>query len=586
MRALLLPAFTLTLAAQSPVALEAPIRKVRVHPDEAWVTRVARLHLPAGTQKMRVAQLPGGLTLDDLRILAKGPEGTRLGEVLVGPDRHVAPETAESRELLARLQKLHQRKVLLEGQHQAAEKALASLEQFQERSQNQAQLEQVLSLNAKLESRLGELLAQNQTREKDLEALRKETQDLESRWQMLRGKLDTNPNPSQVTAELMLPVEGDVEVELSYRTRKARWSPSYEARLSEDSKRLDLVLYAAVTQASGESWEGVQLELSDSRPSQMKELPAFKQFPKLGWKAPMPNVPGQPYTAVVEVTARVAGADATTACYSTSLQSIPASRPSAYQPPPPKPVPALEPPAQSLEEAKGLARSWVLEGPKSVPADGDAHRFRVLAEDLAPILQLVVAPRLDPTPIQMVRFHAPGRLPLFPGATVMRSVGPLRLGQGTLQSPPPGQPYELSFGPYQGLRVALEKVAERSPFRMTRIVHAPQVRQGKVLPFMKEEVLAHDPNPRWEVQERITLANDSADELAVEVQDRRVQSTHESVSLEPLTGATPPTREAAPGVDAWLLRIPPKGQAHLDLGWTIRAPKEGEITGLRELGFN
>ncbi len=586
-RTLFLPAFTLTLAAQAPTVLNAPIQKVRVHPDEAWVTRTAKTRLSnSGIHKLKFSQLPGGLTLDDLRIQAKGPEGTRLGEILVGPDRHIVPETPESKSLLAKLEGLQQRKNLLTGQQQAATKAQEFLDQFQSSLRSDAgrplpSATQLLDLNRGLEGRVAELAAQSEWRAKDLERLEKEMHELEGKWQKLRGELDTNPNPSQVTAELNLPQSGEVEVELSYRTRQARWKPAYEARLSSNGQSMELVLFASVTQSSGESWENVQIELSNSQPSRVQELPQFKAFPKLAWKAPLPMPVA---TAVVEVVGYSASVDKTESRSAANFASD-LSGP-RYTPPAPKPMPALEPGAPVLEEAKGLARTWSLEGAKVVPSDGDAHRFRVLDESIKPTLQLVVAPRLDTTPIQVVRFEAPGRIPLFPGAPISRSVGSIRLGQGILQIPPANQPFELSFGPYEGVRASFQKLSERTPFRMTKL-HTVQQSDGRqTRQFTKEEVLANDPNPRWEIQERISLANDSSEELTVEVLDRAVQTQHESVTVEPLEGATPPTREVSPGVNAWLVRIPAKGHAQVDLGWSIRAPKEGELLGLRELGFN
>lgn len=92
-----LSALPTALCAEAPIPLQAPIRSVRVHPEEAWVTRTGIVHLTnSGTHKLKLGQLPSDLKSDDLRIQAKGPEGTRLGEILVGPDRYIAPETPES----------------------------------------------------------------------------------------------------------------------------------------------------------------------------------------------------------------------------------------------------------------------------------------------------------------------------------------------------------------------------------------------------------------------------------------------------------------------------------------------------------
>lgn len=97
MRALLLlPVWTLSLAAQKPLPLAAPIQRVRLHPDEAWVTRVGTLRLPEeGTFRAFIENLPPGLRLEDLQVRAQGPSGLRLGDVGVVSDVRQVRETPE-----------------------------------------------------------------------------------------------------------------------------------------------------------------------------------------------------------------------------------------------------------------------------------------------------------------------------------------------------------------------------------------------------------------------------------------------------------------------------------------------------------
>ncbi len=590
---LLVPALVATLAAGEPLALTAPIRSVRVHPDEAWVTRVGNLTLTAaGTFKVKLGQLPGGLVLDDLRIQAKGPGGARLGEILVGPDRHVAPETVESKALLGRLETLHGRKSELEAQQEANQKAAAFLEGFmnQQRSGDGKALptgSALIELTRGLESRLSELSAQAQARGRELEKIRKEMAALEADWQKLRGKLDTNPNPSAAMVELDTDQPGEVELEVSYRTRQARWKPSYEARLSSDGKRLELLLFAAVTQASGESWDRVRMELSNSTPSRVQEMPRFMQVASLGWKAPLVTFPGGNMAgATVEVIGqRPATLDSTTTLMSATLSSIPVRSSGTYQPPSLKPVPVLEYAASTLEEASGLAKTWLLDGSRDVPSDGDAHRFRVAVQELPPTLHVVVAPRLDPTAYQVVRFPAPTKVPLFPGAPILRFVGSQRMGQGDFALPQAGQPFELNYGPYQGLRASFQRMSEKRPFKMSKIVGVLTKTGGVTKTETREEITTVNPDRVWQLDERISLANDTDAPITVEVQDRVVRSVHESVRLEPTGTTTPGAILKSPLVQAWTVRLAPKGETTVDMSLVIKAPKEGELTGLRELGL-
>jgi hypothetical protein len=72
---------------QSHPPLEPPIRRVRLHPDEAWITRVAALPgLSSGSHRIILTGLPAGLKLEDVRITARGPLGTRLGELALAQE--------------------------------------------------------------------------------------------------------------------------------------------------------------------------------------------------------------------------------------------------------------------------------------------------------------------------------------------------------------------------------------------------------------------------------------------------------------------------------------------------------------------
>jgi uncharacterized protein (TIGR02231 family) len=377
-----------------------------------------------------------------------------------------------------------------------------------------------------------------------------------------------------------------VELEVSYRTRQARWKPSYESRLSPDGKRLELVLFAAVSQASGESWEKVRMELSNSTPSRVQEMPKFLQVAALGWKAPVVSFP----------TGNIAGATVEVVGYSpqvdkTSLNSaacvVVAGTPglAGYQPPQPKPMPVLEPVASTLEEASGLAKAWLLDGAKDVPADGDAHRFRVAAQDLAPSLHVVVAPRLDATAYQVVRFQAPTKVPLFPGAPILRYVGTQRIGQGGFAVPPAGQPFELNYGPYEGLRASFQRVSEKRPFKLSKIVGVLTKAGGVTKTETREEITTAAEDRTWQLDERITLANDTEAPMTVEVQDRVVRSVHESVRIEATPDTTPGAVLKSPLVQAWTVRLDPKSEARVETGLVVKAPKEGELTGLKELGL-
>lgn len=226
------------------------------------------------------------------------------------------------------------------------------------------------------------------------------------------------------------------------------------------------------------------------------------------------------------------------------------------------PEPMAEGVTSVIEEAAGLATTFNLDGTKDVPSDGEPHRFKVLAKDIEPELVLTATPRLDPSAYQVARFATPSAFPLFPGAAIVQYAGTQRLGQTQLGVPPAGQKFELGFGPYRGLRVSFARV---------------DVRKEQVGAFTKER--------QWNLREKLEASNDTAESLDLEVHDRALRSTVEAIKISSLPDSTQGAEERVPGVRTWTLHLAPKATGIVSLGTLIKAPLEGNISGLEGLNL-
>lgn len=553
---LLLPALSLLLCAQDPLVLKAPITRVRLHPDEAWVTRVGRLRVEgAGLHRLALADLPPGLALEDLQVSARGPAGTRLGDVGVRADVRAVTETEAWRKLEAEREKLRDRRDALEVTRDSVANEAKFLRDLQATHAKELgsrltytlpSLQGVADFGKGVQQRLATLLQEERKAGRELERLAKEEKRLEAEMAQRQGQQRTAP--SLLRVELATSAGGAVEVEVAYRQIRAHWRPTYEARLSEDRKSLALGLYAAVTQKTGESWEGVRLEISNARPSRGLAFSAFD-----GPQVVVHEAAGRLEPSGL-AKRRVAGAAAGN-LYLIDGAQVAQSMPAA---PPPEPQEeATEEAATLVEEASGLAATWTLEGPKDIPSDGQPHRFRVSGREVTPTLALVAVPRLEANVQQVARFEAPGQFPLFPSAPVTHFVGAQRLGESALSLPAPQQPFELGFGPYKTLRVALRKLDRK-----------------------EEQVGAFSKERQWTLRDRVEVANDGGEPLVVEVQDRALTSHQETVKVVTLPETTAGFQERQPGVRTWSLTVPAKGTTTVTLATQVRAPLEGRINGL------
>ncbi len=555
-----LPFLCLTLAAQTVV--DAPIARVRLHPDEAWVTRVGQARITgAGTAKLVIKDLPPGLGLDDLRVSAKGPEGSKLGDLGVNAEVRVVTETPEYKALLKEREGLRDRRDALEAEGESLQQELNFLRGLAAAYDKDISVKMaasapnaatVVELSRGLGTRQNEILNRERRRRRELEKLAEEEGRLNAEIAKRSG--GSREAPSRATVEVTVPRAGDVELELSYRTRAARWTPAYEARLSGDRRKLELVLYAAITQTSGEDWSGVKLEISNARASRSLAVPKYAGAQEATWMLPPPPPPP---AAMGMLSGGVARREAAAAAVEVVAQNTFLA--DKISEAPATPAEAPEEGAQTFEEAQGLATTFTLDGTKEVPADGEPHRFKVVAKDLAPELHLLATPRLDPTVYQVARFATPSGIPLFPGAAIVQYAGTARLGQTQLVMPSPGRPFELGFGPYRGLRASYTRVDAK-----------------------KEQVGAFTKERQWTLREKLEVANDTAEPVEVEVQDRILKSAVEQLKIA-ATPDTTPGEERQPGVRTWVVKLGAKEGATVTLGTIVRAPMEGVLTGLEGL---
>ncbi len=554
----LLPCLALNLAAQAPLDLQAPIRRVRLHPDEAWVTRIGTVKVAgSGVHRLAIRNLPAGLVMEDVRVAARGPEGSRLGDLTLGAEPRKVTETAEYKALKAEWEALGDRQDVLEAEGQALDKEKDFLHGLQAAYDKEISARlagavptaaSVVDLSRGIEGRLAEVLIRDRRRRRELEKVEEDFKRVNE--ELNKRAAERSESPSQALVEVATSGPGEVEVEFTYRQHGARWEPGYEARLSADGKKVDLAIFATVRQDTGEDWKGVALEITNARASRSLAMARYAEAKVIDGRENQPVIRG--------------GSAKEVNFYLNAQQPSPGIAQNtmiAAPPEPPKPTaPAALAEAVPLEEAQGLASTWALEGAKDIPADREPHRFRMLSRDAEPTLALVATPRLDPTVYRVARFAVPTGIPLFPGSPVVHYAGTQRVGQAALELPQTGAPFQFGFGPYRGVRVELRRVDA-----------------------VKESVGTFTKETQWTLKERMEVANDTAETVVVELQDRELKPASDKVKVTALPDATPSREGAVPGVRAWTLTVEPRGKAAVVLGSQIRIPAAWVLWGADDL---
>lgn len=275
--------------------IDSRIEQVKLYHRGATVQRVATIEAASGGLPSEITFRGLPLTLDDqsIRISVEPNEDGSVPEVSIRhyrvglsaytEEEEAAPPSQEAiqaliqeiahQELRCRQWRgelalldaveLPQRPTGEEGKPPPASPMAAriALEQFVFDAQEE-RLEELQQMEQKLVSLREELAAQ--------QALARQISDAQT------IKKDALYKTVTATLHLEEGAPTRVRVALSYFVNGARWSPTYQCKLSRDGSAASVQMRALVSQRTGEDWKGVKLQLSTAAPMQWTELPELR----------------------------------------------------------------------------------------------------------------------------------------------------------------------------------------------------------------------------------------------------------------------------------------------------------------------
>lgn len=520
--------------------LNAPIVAVTVYPTQARITRRVTVTLPAGEHRLRVAPLPTALHRDSLRVSGHGP-ATVLGVDLTA---HRQPRSSD------------EEAVELERQHAALGDELAALDDTEAVEAQRAELLSHLAQRsggtyaralATGDVRLSEVtvfvdfVTEQLTAGKDRrrELSRRRTELMERRA-LVERKLQAIPSkrqPDRLAAEVTVLVDRDdaeLRLELTYRVEGARWKPSYDLRLVDET--VAVTWFGLVSQHTGEDWPECDLRLSTARPSLSAAVPELSPW-YLDRELPIPMM----------TRARVGG---------------PSAAPAG--PPPPSAAPASSgPPAAPLRESAASVEQGVTAAtyrtPRAVriPADGTAHRAIIAEFELPAALDHVTAPVSGPEAYLRATVRNASEHTLLPGPATVFHDGDL-VGATSLPIWAPGEKTELALGVDDRIRVERKLVGRADTKAALSSVR------------------------RRERHYCITVSNHGPRATTVTVLDQLPVSRDEGIKVRELRLDPTPAERTELGELTWRLRLDPGKTDEITMGVRVETAPGVELAGWRE----
>jgi uncharacterized protein (TIGR02231 family) len=164
----------------------------------------------------------------------------------------------------------------------------------------------------------------------------------------------------------------ELRVELRYVVHNASWLPVYEARVDTASGKVSLMYDAMIRQQTGEDWTAARLTVSTALSGQNNQMPELE--PKyLRFSQPPPA----PAPRAMALDKALPSATPTVEAESTNGGNVAQV-------------------GSARLESNGLAVTYQVAAPVTIPSDGQAHRTNLTQIELSGKLSYVMTPRLEP----------------------------------------------------------------------------------------------------------------------------------------------------------------------------------------------
>ncbi len=539
--------------------LKAPIVAATVYPDRARVTRRITTSLEAGEHRLQVVDLPLTLTPESLRASGRGTARARILGLDVSRAFYVETPARDVSELKDRLEEaqdedkaLADRAETLTAQLNLAKGLSTSAGEHLGkgigfgRSQVSDLAELVSFVTSQLDEAAQDLRTMNVQRRK----LSREINKLQQELNQLKAAQPTERYVASVDVEVI--EKGDLELEITYAARGARWQPLYDLRLSEAGRDgedgepgLSLTYLGEVSQQTGEDWAEVILSLSTAKPALSAILPELKP-----WYV-RPYVPPQPARAV-GMGAAMPAAFAPMAKIATGAEME--DEVALEKPPAPPPIMEVEAIAAEVEES-GAAVTFKVGRPVSVPGDGSPCKTTVATLPLSPRLDYLTAPRLVSQTYRRATVTNDTEYVLLPGKANIFHEGEY-IGTTILENVAPGQEFEVFLGVDERISVERELVKREV--------------DKKLLGNIRRNRYAYE----------ITVRNHRDREEKVTIFDQIPVSSHEDIKVKMERIDPEPTEKTELSILKWELTLEPDEEQTIRFDFTIEHSRDMQVIGL------
>ena len=521
------------------------ITAVTVYADRALTTRSATLPLKPGSYLIAFKSLPVLIQDDSIRVEGKGSAKATIVGLEVKRVFLEQSDEKRAKELDEEIRSLERRLGTIDSKKAGLSSQKAFLESIRVAWGDRISKELAIGRPTSVElsdasSFVGTAVTKVEELNRDADIEKKSIKDkidaLRRQRDASTGSLRKEAKSVEVVVEITR--EGNLTLDLATVISQTGWQPSYDVRLSPDTKTAALTFRAMVRQQTGEDWKNIDLTLSTARPATGGAPPELYPW-RISFFRPQP-----PMAAPMVMSSRVPDM----AKKSARMQAESFKSDDLLE----EESPAAFVTAQASEEQSSI--SFRIPRPLDIPSDGTLHGTVVAIEQLPVSIEYLALPKLSPHVFLKSEIVNRATYPLLPGK-VNTFAGNTYIGSSQLKKVAAGEKFDLFFGTDDQVTVKREE--------------QKQQKEAGVLSKNKVSYRYH-----------IELNNFRKESLTLTLCDQLPIPGDEEIKVLLDEPSIKPDEVKSDGTITWKAPLKAGEKKELTFGIIVEYPKDREITGL------
>jgi len=519
------------------------ITQVTVFLRSALVSRLAKVNLAPGLNKVVFPDLPVSLNDNSLTVEGEGNSAVKILNLEVARTFATTPYQEEVKRLEEKIKELDREIAQSEEILNICGTKEKFLQSLAAGSSSEAWKQIIIGPNPKFDNwkkTLDFLGKELKTIAQEKLATQEKLAQLKEERQTLKKKLEEikphQPREAKrVSLLLTADREGEVNLHLSYLIPQATWMPRYTLRALPQENKVEVAVFGAVRQKSGENWEGVSLELATTLPTAGVSPPQLNPW-YIDLYTP-PPAPIRTKRTKQEIKGRVVGGVlGGVAPEKADFQKV-----------------ALQ---TALIEEKGLHLNFKVPQLVSIPSDNQLHSVPIDSQELEAEFDYYLVPKNMEAAFLRASLKNTFQYPLLKGPAYF-FIEKEYIGQGTLNFLAPGDKGNLYFGRDKQIQVKYTQVSRKK-------IEPGFLSKTEKIKFGYE----------------ITLENFRPREVKLEIVDQLPVSRNSKITIDDVALRPQPDKQEKNGLLHWKLTLSPGTKKKISINFTLSYPQGSHLVGL------